>query len=65
VWLDYITDAWDESINCNTYRNERIKLKVEEGIKDNTFATATCPVVKLSTKTIERYSDTPTKILNY
>ncbi len=63
-WLDYITDAWDESINCSVYRNEKIKQKVSDGIKDSTSANMSCPLIKLSKETIERYSDTPTKILN-
>lgn len=29
-WLSYIDDAWDESKNCNGYRNQRIRTKVEE-----------------------------------
>ncbi|MGZ3790251.1 MAG: hypothetical protein ACXVLQ_17090, partial [Bacteriovorax sp.] len=63
-WMDYISDAWDESINCSTYRNEKIRQKVIAGIKDNVSPTATCPLVKLSEETINRYSKTPVKILN-
>lgn len=63
-WLDYMSDAWDESINCNTYRNEFIKSKVFAGIQDNVSPNATCPLVKLSKETIDRYSRTPVKILN-
>jgi hypothetical protein len=63
-WMDYITDAWDESINCSTFRNEKINQKVMAGIRDNVTPFTSCPIVKLSKKTIKRYSLTPLKILN-
>lgn len=28
-WLNYIDDAWDESKNCNNYKNQRVQEKVE------------------------------------
>jgi hypothetical protein len=32
-WSDYITDAWDEGVNCSGFRNSVIESKVEDEIK--------------------------------
>lgn len=61
-WLDYVNDAWDESINCSDFRNEKIRMKVYKNIS-NTSA-GKCPVVPFQSETIKRYSHTPVKILN-
>ena len=64
-WLDYVSDAWDESINCSTYSSTQVAKKVREGIRENVSADAKCPIVDLNPKTISRYSTIPIKVLNY
>lgn len=61
-WLDYVTDGWDESINCSDFRNEYIKQKVYKNI--STTSAGKCPAQSLQPQTIQRYSTTPVKILN-
>lgn len=31
-WAEYVTDAWDEAVNCNAFRNRDIKRKIENQI---------------------------------
>ncbi len=64
-WLDYVNDAWDESINCSTYASKKIAQKVRKGIKENVSPEAKCPLVDLNPETIRRYSTLPFKILNH
>lgn len=33
-WADYVNAAWDEGQNCNEYRNESMKARVEKRIRE-------------------------------
>lgn len=59
-WLDYVNDAWDESLNCSRFRTEEIKEKVYKEIRHD----PKCPVMPLRPETIERYSNLPIKLLS-
>jgi hypothetical protein len=63
-WLDYITESWDESINCSTFRNNKIKNKVYRYIETSALTNLKCPIKPMLPETIERYFKLPVKILN-
>ncbi len=42
-WADYVDAAWDESINCNLFRNDALLGKVEAALADIATGPSTCP----------------------
>ena len=46
VWEDYIDASWDEGINCNMYRSEKMHNAVQKNIQSLGFAS--CPVQNIS-----------------
>lgn len=48
-WIEYVTDAWDEAINCNRFKNTGMRDKVEARSK------LKCPIARESCRTIIRH----------
>ncbi len=64
---DYLSRAWDEGINCNRYRNEKMHRKVLRRLNKLGFQTITtqCPIsVDECQSLIERYQENARGVLN-
>ena len=57
TWQDYVDPAWDEAINCNAFRNQRLLEKVKKRIAEATNG-GTCPLYPVDRYLLEeKYGD--------
>ena len=56
-WQDYVDPAWDEAVNCNAFRNQRLLEKVKKRIAEVSDG-GTCPLYPVDQHLLkEKYGD--------